>query len=127
MQQELYLADAYQMKGNYADSVEEFAKSLELAGDKTIAALAREFFSNDGWNGYLMAMIDNSHRSPHLNAVRLSFCHVALGDKDGAIRELNKAYNEGITQVRELKADSRFDRLRDDPRFHELYRKLGLP
>jgi TolB-like protein/Tfp pilus assembly protein PilF len=121
------LFDAYQIKGNYAEAVEEFAKATELSGDKSTAALARESFAQGGWKGFLQALTDKSPRPSVLNHVRTSLFYVALGNKNAAINELNAGWEERTTQLRELKADPRFDPLRDDPRFRELYRKVGLP
>ena len=121
------LAMAHEIKGNYAESVEEFAKAMELTGDKSNAVRARESYSRGGWNGFLRAVTDESHRSPLLTPVNMSLLHIALGNKDAAIKELNRAYDERTTNLRELKADPRFDTIRDDPRFQELYRKIGIP
>jgi tetratricopeptide (TPR) repeat protein len=121
------LAMTYQIKGNYAESVEELATQMDLLGDKGSAALARESFSTGGWRGFLLAMTDSSHRSPILNSIDLANFYIALGEKDAAIRALNRAYDERSSDFRSLKVDPRFDPIRGDPRFQELYRTVGLP
>jgi hypothetical protein len=51
---------------------------------------------------------------------------VALGDKDKAIENLDKAYNlRDINML--LISDPPFDALHSDPRFKELLRKMNLP
>ncbi len=49
----LALGDAYQLKGNYAASVEERARSADAVGDSQYAALIRESFAKGGWEGFL--------------------------------------------------------------------------
>ena len=120
------LAFAYEIKGSHADSVEEYAKWMELLGDRNSAALSREAFSKLGWKGWLQAMT-NSTRSPVLNPVHLSIFYTELGEKDTAIGKLVEAYDERRPDMRLLKQDPRFDPIREDPRFRELYKKVGLP
>jgi TolB-like protein/Flp pilus assembly protein TadD len=121
------LAIAYQIKGDHAESVEELARQMDLLGDKINAALARESFSKGGWRGFLLAMTDKSHRSPAINSFDLGNFYIALGEKDAAINALGKAYDESTSDLRSLTVDPRFEPIRNDPRFQELYRKVGLP
>ena len=50
----------------------------------------------------------------------------ALGDTDKAIAYLEKGYEERAFQMQFLKIDPRWDNLRDDPRFTDLMRRVGL-
>lgn len=121
------LADAYQIKGSYAESVEEFARQAELAGERDTAELARQAFAKGGWNGYLKAMTDPSHRSQFLEPFTRSIFYGALGDRDAMIRELQTAYEDRNGSMSFIKVDPRFSSVREDPRFKELYAKVGLP
>jgi hypothetical protein len=53
--------------------------------------------------------------------------YAALGDKDQAFALLEKSVEEHDLSVARLKVDARFDNLRDDPRFADLVRRVGLP
>ncbi|MGQ0543054.1 MAG: tetratricopeptide repeat protein [Blastocatellia bacterium] len=53
--------------------------------------------------------------------------YVALGDKDKAFVELEKAYQERDWWLRFLKVDPLMDSLRDDPRFAGLLKRMNLP
>jgi TolB-like protein/Tfp pilus assembly protein PilF len=121
------LADAYQIKGSYAESAEEFARQAELAGEKDTAQLARESFSKGGWTGYLKAMTDKSHQSQFFDPFTRSIFYIALGDRDAAITELQSAYEARNGAISFLKVEPRFSAIRDDPRFKELYARVGLP
>jgi eukaryotic-like serine/threonine-protein kinase len=120
------LANVYQITGNSADSVEEYAKSEELGGRPEVAALIRESYAKNGWRGFLKTMTEEGRlrNSPHYNAARF---YAALGEKDRAIKELNTAYENRETNIMWLKADPLVDQLRPDPRFQELLRKVGFP
>ena len=121
-----HLARVYQAKGDYAESVEEFAKYQELSGEPQNAALARESVARGGWRGFLRAMT-GERRPAKLTSYSAATFHAALGEKDKAFAALNKAYEDREFYISLLKVDQRLDPLRSDPRFAELMRKVGLP
>jgi adenylate cyclase len=53
--------------------------------------------------------------------------YAALGDKDTAIAELEKAHQAHDWFFQRIKIDPFLDTLRTDPRFDDLVRRLGLP
>lgn len=116
---------ARRLKGDYAGSVEEFAKYQELIGEAQAAALIRESFASRGWQGFLRAMTLES-RPANLTPYSVATFHAALGDNDRAFAELNKAYENREATLALLKVDPRFDSLRADPRFHDLLRRVNL-
>ena len=124
------LSLAYQLKGNYAESVEKLAKYEELTGNQQSAALARESFARGGWQGFLRAMTGERQPS-NWTPYKVATFHAVLGEKDKAFAELNKSYQEHETILGLAKVDPRFDSLRADPRFAEvcnasdLHRKLA--
>jgi len=78
----------------------------------------------DGWQGYLRAMTE---RQPDLRAYTMATHYAALGEKDMAFTELNRAYENRESNISRLKVDPRLDPLRGDLRFQELMRKVGFP
>ena len=52
---------------------------------------------------------------------------VALGDYDGAFASFEKAFEAHDLQLMYLKVDPSFDPIRNDPRFIDLMRRVGLP
>ena len=120
------LARVHQVRSSHAESVEEFARWRELNGEADTATLVRESFAKGGWRGYLQAMTAKA-RLLQFNSYLVATFHVALGDRDKAVNELNKAYDRRENDVYWLKTDPLFDPLRDDPRFKELITKVGYP
>ena len=80
-------------KGNYAEAVEEFAKTQDLSGEQQTAVLMREGFLQGGWQGFLRAMT-GSRRPASFGGSEIAVFHVALGEKDKAFAELDKCYEE---------------------------------
>jgi TolB-like protein/Flp pilus assembly protein TadD len=120
------LANAYELKGDNAKAVEMRARVRGLAGHGERAALDLAAFANGGWDGYLRYCTSESQSKGQF-LYRLATCHLGLGEKDKAIAALNKAYEDREPALARLKVDRRFDPLRDDPRFHELLKKIGFP
>ena len=120
------LFKVYRLKGNYAECVEEYSKSQELIGEPQNAALARAAFAQSGWQGFLRLMTGES-RPSNLTPYNAATFHAALGEKDKAFAELNKAYEKREGALALLKVDPRLDPLRNDPRFQDLMRRVGLP
>ena len=55
------------------------------------------------------------------------FCTIHLGMRDEAFAVLEKAYAERYEDLGYIRAYPEFDALRDDPRFQDLMRRMGLP
>ncbi len=53
--------------------------------------------------------------------------YAALGNKDEAFAELNKAYKQHDSWLRWIKVDPIMDDLRDDARFKDLLKRMNLP
>jgi hypothetical protein len=58
----------------------------------------------------------------------LAFAHtyIGLGDKDRAFEWLERAYQERASWLIFTKEHPRYDRLRSDPRFTALMKKVGI-
>ncbi|MBK9767570.1 MAG: hypothetical protein IPP63_11425 [Chloracidobacterium sp.] len=63
----------------------------------------------------------------YVRAIDFAFAYAWGKDKDNTIEYLNKAYDERERQLLELKVTKRWDFVRDDPRFKELVRRVGIP
>ncbi len=118
------LANAYRLNGEYAESVEAFARFHELYERHQTAALVRASFAAGGWQGFLREM--TTKRPEGLSPYMLAILFAQLGEKDKAFAELDKAYENREYQLRFLKIDPSVDALRDDPRFKELARRMRL-
>ena len=63
------------------------------------------------------------YTSPFLTAI----IYMGLGEKDQALEQLEKAYEDRSDYLPFLNAEPAFDSLRSDPRFQDLLRRMGLP
>jgi DNA-binding winged helix-turn-helix (wHTH) protein/Tfp pilus assembly protein PilF len=65
-------------------------------------------------------------RQEQVDPAFLSFVHLAAGNKEEALADLEKAYSEHYNILTNLKVDPLYDPLRSDPRFQDLLRRVGL-
>ncbi|MFN2516766.1 MAG: protein kinase [Pyrinomonadaceae bacterium] len=119
------LSLAYQLKGEYRETIEEFAKFQELVGEPENAAVIRQSFARGGWQGFLRKMT-GERRLSNATPYAVATWFAQLGEKDKAFAELNKAYENREYNIVLLKVDPRFDDLRSDSRFQDLLRRVGF-
>jgi TolB-like protein/Tfp pilus assembly protein PilF len=122
----LTLSNVYQMQGKYAEAVGSYAEAREVMGDAAVASLMRERFKKGGWKSFINGLNENKwfeeFRPRYIRAAQLA----SIGDNDGAIDELEKAYEERDGFIILLNIDPRFDALRGDMRFLALVKQIGV-
>jgi tetratricopeptide (TPR) repeat protein len=124
------LGDAYYQKGMMGEAVEEFLVARALTGfhAEEVATLRRAF-TERGIPGYLREWIEQLKRKPYdvRTPETIAGAYARLGDKDRAFQLLETAYAERNPRLVNLRENVVFDNLRDDPRFADLLRRIGLP
>jgi len=124
------LSEVYVSKGLYGDAVSAYQKFLTLEGasEEEVAGLA-DAYQISGKEGYWRWMLDYwTERAKQEYVPRTSFAviYAYLGDKDQAMRWLEEGYEEREFLMTALNVAPEWDPLRDDPRFHELLRRMNL-
>jgi adenylate cyclase len=120
----LNIAYSYERKGDYARTIEYYAKAREQAKDFEDAATIRSSFAKGGWQGYLRTRLTDQRTAKY--PYTLARIYLRLGDRDKAIAELNRSFERREPILLRIKTDPRFDSLRSDPRFQELVRRIGF-
>jgi TolB-like protein/Tfp pilus assembly protein PilF len=118
------LLAAYAQKGQYDLAI---AKLQEF--QETDSAMAGQIYATTGRKNDAMRVIaelDRRSQQQYISAVTFALLYTALGEKEKAIEYLEKGFDERSFQMQFLKVDPRWDSLRDDPRFQEMLKKVGL-
>ncbi|HEX5734154.1 MAG TPA: protein kinase [Blastocatellia bacterium] len=124
------LGQSYEQKGMFDEAIAEFQKTLAIfAGDtESIAALGHAYAAS----GREAEAYDVIEKLTQLGTQRYipsyfnARIHTALGQTDKAFQWLEKAYEERYGFLIYMKVEPSFDPLRQDPRFLELARRVGL-
>jgi hypothetical protein len=61
------------------------------------------------------------------NPVNVASSFAEAGERDQAFLWLEKSFNERTPQLLHIVADPAFDDLREDPRYRDLIRRIGIP
>jgi serine/threonine-protein kinase len=121
-----YLYRVYRFKGDYAQALEELAKSTDLRDETEAAKLIRESFAKGGWPGFLHA-VTVDHAPMKMTAYNMAGFYAETGDKDRAFAALNEAIDKSDQYIGFVKIDPFMKPLRDDPRFQPLVKRIGFP
>jgi len=121
-----HLYTAYRHQGKYPQAVEAIAKSKEYWGEPEAAKLIRETFAKRGWQGLLRAICAQPQQFKFYQYDLATF-YAELGDKENAFARLNQSLEDHEQFIGFIKVDMFLNPLRDDPRFHEIVAKAGLP
>jgi TolB-like protein/DNA-binding winged helix-turn-helix (wHTH) protein/Tfp pilus assembly protein PilF len=126
-----WLANNLVAKGLYDEAIEARKKYMALRGEKPedIAALGRAYEVGGirgVWRWELERAKERSARaevSPEYFANR----YARLGEKDKAFEWLEKGYQQRDHEMAFVRGHPAYDKLRSDPRFQDLLRRMNFP
>jgi len=131
-----YLARVYAQLGRYREALDEQQKGWLLAGDDpdSVArrtAAIREALGRSGalgfWQQLLKLKLEVEKTSrPSDWEHDVAALYVRLGNRDEALAWLERAYAKRTFELLFLGVAPEWDKLRGDPRFDDLLRRIGL-
>jgi hypothetical protein len=121
-----WLINTLQLQGNQSEAFEWFMKSqaLQKADDETIQ-IFKTTYQTSGWQGVLREQVKRFDEGNQAY-FRGACYNAAVGNKDKAFDYLEKSYGRRELWMFYLQVDPQLDSLRDDPRFDELVKRVGL-
>jgi TolB-like protein/Tfp pilus assembly protein PilF len=126
-----YLALAFEQAGRFSEAETAFREVLLSTNqDPIIRADAAHFYAVSGQHARAsgeLAQLEKLSETRFVSSFGLALICVGLGDDDRAFRYFEKAVQERSDMLIYLNVDSRFDRIRSDPRFKMLIKRVGLP
>lgn len=125
------LGNVYLHKGMREQAIAAYQKSIPLSGDSPDepASLAYAYAISGKTHEarQILAELQQRSKRSYVAPTMIAFVYAGLGDRDQAFAWLDTAYEERDFLLVLLKVDPMFDRLRSDPRFATLMRRVGLP
>ncbi len=124
-----HLAMIYEQKRMYAEAIAEFEKAVELFEDETMIAWVGREYALSGRRGEaerVIARLKEIGREKYVSPYPVATVYAALGAKDKAFEYLERVYDERSYYVVWLNIDPVFDPLREDARFQDLLRRIGI-
>lgn len=125
-----YLSRSYDGKGLYKEAIAEYQKAIAASGGSTffasamICALVKSGQTAEAEK--VFAEISAIEKKQPVSRYVLARSLAALGKKEKALDELEKAFYERDGLLIVLKIDQNFDEMRDDPRFQVILKKMWV-
>lgn len=127
----LWLGRSYQEKGRYAEALAEFAQAEKVMRNwpVTIAArgMALGLAGKNQEARKVLTELRELAKKRYVTAYGVALVYAGLGGKDQAFVWLQRGVKERTHWLVWTKLDPRWKGLRDDSRFEELLRRVGLP
>jgi tetratricopeptide (TPR) repeat protein len=121
---------AYYRKGMHEDALAEARKFFALLGDHEVEDALVCGYAEGGYSKAMhcgaQILSDRSGRR-HVPAVRIARLYAHAGENNQAMEWLQRAFEQRETPLMHLSVAWDWDALRDDSRFRDLLRRVGLP
>jgi tetratricopeptide (TPR) repeat protein len=124
------LGMVYEQQGKYDEAIAEFQQVINLTEGKPLGIMTlAHAYAMTGKRAEaqkILAQLSELSKERYVSPATVATIYAALGDKDQAFAWLEKAHQVRDGLLVRLKVDSRYDRLRDDRRFADLVKRVGL-
>jgi serine/threonine protein kinase/tetratricopeptide (TPR) repeat protein len=123
-----WMCHAYDVNGMYPESLAISEKAALL--NRSLLAASGYAYAKSGQRQKAEAVLTQwkeLEKTKYVANYWVAIVYAALGEKEAAFAELEKAYKERDWFLQRLKVDPFMDSLRDDPRFSDLVKRIGLP
>ncbi|GAG23814.1 unnamed protein product, partial [marine sediment metagenome] len=124
-----HLGRIYVDAGMYDEAIAELEIAANLAGGVTHLGILGQAYAGAGRNDDAareLERLTEFAKQHDVPAHKFALIHAGLGDKDQAFAWLEKAYENREFVMPILQVAEGLDSLRDDPRFDDLLRRIGL-
>ena len=125
------LGQAYAQQGNFSEALAELSQARRLNDiPMVLASLGHIYAMSDQRSEAQKVIVELQEiaRQRYVSPYDIATIYAGLGEKEQALIWLEKAYGDRSGNLAMyLKVDPKFDNLRDDLRFRNLLRRVGLP
>ena len=123
-----YLGEALQLKGQVTEAIAEYRAAVELNDDPLALAFLGQAYARVGQKDEaqkIFARLTQEAKSRYVSGYSFALVVLGLGDKEGAIDALERAYRNGEgADIYIIRVDPFLDELRGYPRFEVLAEKI---
>jgi serine/threonine protein kinase/Tfp pilus assembly protein PilF len=125
------LGQSYAAKGDYPEALRHIEKYQAITNNSAMAlSLAGYIHARLGHRAEALHALDQlnaASKAGFTPSLYFALVYAGLAQRDQAFAWLNKSYDERFARLAYLNRESLWDSLRDDPRFADLDRRMGIP
>ena len=126
-----YMALSYLKLGRNGEAIAAMEKAAELANRASVVLGGLgNVYAATGKRAEAVAVIrelENKYARKEALGQHVAAVYVGLGERDKAFEWLEKDFQVRNGKLAEIRWNIRFEPLRDDPRFKDLLKRMGLP
>ena len=126
----MFASSAYIEKGMFPEAIAEARKARELSGVSTQPiALLGYALAKSGKQAEARAEIEGLLKlstERYVPPYSIALIYNGLDERDKALAWLERGYEQRDPKMVFLKVESKWNNLRDDPRFQDLFRRVGF-
>ena len=125
----MLLGYTYTELTRYTEAISAFEEAMKLGDDSpSLQIFLGATYARAGDRPRALAILNQLQNSKtYVSPGELAVLYVAVGEREQAFAALERAFAVRDVQLQYLAVDPAFDPLRDDPRFTDLVRRVGLP
>jgi TolB-like protein len=113
------------LRGSYDEALTAYEEIF--GADSEYSRALRSGFERGGPTAASRAVAELLAAEPEPWPLNVAWRYAEAGENDLAFEWLEKAFEAHVPQLLHLKGDPAYDSIRDDPRFGDLLRRMGLP
>jgi TolB-like protein/DNA-binding winged helix-turn-helix (wHTH) protein/Flp pilus assembly protein TadD len=117
---------SYVEKKMYEQSISELQKAKDNPDSRALLGYVYAVAGKKSEARRILDELEQVSNEKYVASAPIAIIHIGLGDKDQALKWLEKAYDERLWEMGMLKVNPVFDPLRSDPRFVKLLTRIGL-
>jgi len=121
-----WLAISLAQQGKFTEAISECNKAKEL-GDRSYRSCLGYVYAKSGKKREAYRILAEGLKANEINEYGRALIYAMLDEKDKAFGLLEKAIQKKTRLVLRLRTEAGFDNLRDDPRYKEMVKRIGLP
>jgi TolB-like protein/Tfp pilus assembly protein PilF len=125
----MLLCAVYSYKGQFAEAIAEGETARRLNDDPAVLGYLAHSLALSGKRQEAMKIVAQMHevsKQRYVPAFSFGIAYAALGDKDQALQWIEQCLHDAAWEITLLKVDPAFDKLRSDPRFNDLVKRVGI-
>jgi len=129
VQAHYYLAELDSFSNSYPEALAELEK-IKSTDAIPAAGLRGYVYARQGKRRDALQVVDELQKiskPAYVDPVLIANIYAGLGEKDLALKWLEKAYGQHSVGMITLKQSPVYDSIRSDPRFIDLFRRVGIP
>jgi len=124
------IGELYAAQGRYEEAIAPLKQSAEMSASGHYKAMLGYAYAMANHRTEAMSVLKElltRSDSGSVSGFNVAAVYIALGDKEKALNQLEQGYEQRDVWMKELKAWPWFDRLKNEPRYKDLMKRMNFP